>query len=126
MLVDEKYRIGVLAERANESLGAAEFLIEQRQFEEAVMRCYHAVFFVLRAYLKKNSLTCEKTSDSVLLFRKNFIDAGPLPKTLFDDLVFVIETSGFDKPVSVEINEPLAREVYERSDRFYSEIANLI
>jgi uncharacterized protein (UPF0332 family) len=126
MLIDEKYRVGVLLEKANESLGAAEILLERRQFEDTVTRCYHAVFFILRAFLKKHELNCEKTSESIPLFKKNFIDEGKLSQALYDDLVFVIETSGFDRPVSMEIGEKTAQEVYERADRFYSDMTDLI
>lgn len=127
MLVDDKFRIGTLIDKANESLAAAELLTDNGQYEEAVLRCYHAVFFSLRAFLKKKNITLEKTSDSLSEFKKNFVDTKSVPKPLYEDLTAVINAGGFDISIdSVAIDEAFARSVYEKADRFFSEISDRI
>lgn len=127
MLVDEKFRIGTLIDKANESLGAAELLIGERLYEEAILRCYHAVFFTLRAFLKKKEIAVEKMSDSLPIFKKCFIDTKALSETLYNDLSTVINAGGFEnsslQPVA---DESTAREIYVRADRFYSELTDQI
>ncbi len=127
MLVDDKFRIGTLIDKANESLAAAEFLTDNGQYEEAVLRCYHAVFFSLRAFLKRKNITPEKTSDSLSEFKKNFVDTKSVPETLYEDLTAVIAAGGFDVSIdAVVIDESFARRVYAKADRFYSEISDRI
>ena len=123
MLVDEKFRIGTLIDKANESLAAAESLIENTQFDEAVLRCYHAVFFMLRAFLKKNEIVLEKTSDSLPVFKSFFVDSKEVPEELYADLTAVIHAGGFDNSSgSTDVDESSARNIYEKADRFFNEI----
>lgn len=127
MLVDEKFRIGTLLDKANESLGTAELLFDQKLYEESILRCYHAVFFTLRAFLKKREVKVNSTSDSIPLFKSLFIDTNILSYTLYDDLQAVIRAGGFDNFVDQAIpDESAARDVYERADRFYSELTDLM
>lgn len=127
MLVDEKFRIGTLIDKANESLSAAELLIENGQYDEAVLRCYHAVFFVLRAFLKKKEITLEKTSDSLVVFKKNFVDTNEIPAILYSDVKAVIDAAGFDSSeVMIGTDEASVRDIYERADRFFNDISDLI
>ncbi|MBL7995792.1 HEPN domain-containing protein [bacterium] len=127
MLVDEKFRIGTLVDKANESLGAAELLIDEKQYEESILRCYHAVFFTLRAFLKKNKIELEKTSDSIPVFKARFIDTKVLSLALYDDLLEVVNAGGFENQSNPPAaDEVLAREVYEKADRFYFTLTDLI
>lgn len=127
MLVDEKFRIGSLIDKANESLGAAELLIEEQLYDEAVLRCYHTVFFTLRAFLKKNKIAVEKTSDSIQTFKKYFVDTKVIPNRLYHDFLSVINSTGLENVIDQSpVDELTARAVYEHADRFYSELSDLI
>ncbi|KAB2881430.1 HEPN domain-containing protein [bacterium] len=127
MLVDEKFRIGTLVDKANESLGAAELLMDERLYEESILRCYHAVFFTLRAFLKKNKIEIKKTSDSIPVFKARFIDTKVLSSALHDDLLAVVKAGGFENQSDqLAADEALARDVYEKADRFYSTLTDLV
>ncbi|MBL7958608.1 HEPN domain-containing protein [bacterium] len=127
MLVDEKFRIGTLVDKANESLGAAELLMDAQLYEESILRCYHAVFFTLRAFLKKNKIEIERTSDSIPVFKARFIDTKVHSAALYDDLVAVINAGGFENQFGqLPADESLARDVYEKAERFYSVLTDLI
>lgn len=114
-------------DKANESLGAAERLIEARSYEEAVLRCYHAAFFILRAFLKKKEIVVEKTSDSVSVFKKNFIDTHLINESLYVDLLKIMEAGGNENSTDlIATDETSSRKIFEIADRFYSELTDLI
>ncbi len=127
MQVDEKFRIGTLIDKANESLGAAEELLEEDCCDEAILRCYHAVFFTLRAFLKKNNVTVTMTSESSDAFKKIFIDTGKLPAERYAEWMAVMEASGFERSGNrVSSNAESARQIFDKADRFCTELMELI
>jgi uncharacterized protein (UPF0332 family) len=118
MLADDRFRIGTLLEKADESLGAAETMIEKEHYEEALLRCYHAVFFVLRAFLMKNRVPVQRTSESVAVFKRVFVDTGRLPKLYHEDLVLILQVTDVGRADSrAAPSKGVALDTLERASR---------
>ena len=127
MMVDEKFRIGTLIDKANESLGIAESFLESSRFEEAILSCYHVVFFTLRAFLKKNDIRVERTSESAEIFKKKFVDTRKIDPWLYEDFATVVRASQLEPGFSpFNASAESAQDIFHRAERFYSELTEHI
>lgn len=117
MLINERYKTGILLQKADECLGRAELHIQEQRFEDAILSCYHSVYFVLRAFLKKNNLEPEKTSDSVLIFKQNFIDNNIIPVQYYNFFMNILRKIETDNSRS-EIAD--VRNIFDEAESFYN------
>lgn len=123
-MIDEKFHVGALIDKANESLGIAESLLESSRFEEAILSCYHVVFFTLRAFLKTNKIRVDRTSESAEVFKKKFVDTGKIDSSLYRDFTAVMRASQLEPDLSpFNANAESAQEIFRRAERFYSELS---
>ena len=109
-------RAANLTQKADESLGDAERLIDGRSFDIAALRCYHAVFFLLRAYLIKKAIIVEKKSDSIRFFQESVKQNDS--EDALSDLSFVMRLNGYQDP-AIEVSETSVLEGFQRAERFY-------
>lgn len=123
MQIDDRYRTGVLLQKADETLGHAELHIQAERFEDAILSCYHSVFFTLRAFLKKNHTEPEKTSDSILIFKQNYIDNNIIPIRYYELLLTIVKKIQTDNDVA-DVHD--AQKIFNDSESFYNYITDKI
>lgn len=71
-----RYRI----EMAESKISAAEVLIKQGMYADAVSRIYYGIFHAARAMLALKGLDSKKHSGIISLFNQHFVKTGLLPK----------------------------------------------
>lgn len=71
-----RYRI----EMAESKINAAEVLIKQGMYADAVSRIYYGMFHAARAMLALKGLDSRKHSGIISLFNQHFVKTGLLPK----------------------------------------------
>lgn len=71
-----RYRL----EKAKSNISAAELLIEQGMYADAVSRIYYGMFHAARAMLALKGLDSRKHSGIISLFNQHFVKTGLLPK----------------------------------------------
>lgn len=71
-----RYRL----EKAESKINAAELLIEQGMYADAVSRIYYGMFHAARAMLALKGLDSRKHSGIISLFNQHFVKTGLLPK----------------------------------------------
>ncbi|WP_238455596.1 HEPN domain-containing protein [Desulfolucanica intricata] len=71
-----RYRI----EMAERKISAAEVLIKEGMYADAVSRIYYGIFHAARAMLALKGLDSKKHSGIISLFNQHFVKTGLLPK----------------------------------------------
>lgn len=123
MPIDDRYRTGVLLQKADESLGHAELHIQAGRFEDAILCCYHSVFFTLRAFLKKTGTEPDKTSDSILFFKQNFVDTNIVPAQHHEMMVKLVQLIQVD---DCNYNVDDVQKIFDDAELFYRYITDKI
>jgi uncharacterized protein (UPF0332 family) len=79
--------IHALMEKAKRSLGASEILMESDNYDFAISRAYHAMFYCAEAMLLSKDMRFSKHSAVVAFFGKEFVKSGLLPEDLYGYLL---------------------------------------
>ncbi|WP_027718099.1 HEPN domain-containing protein [Desulfovirgula thermocuniculi] len=118
-----KYRM----QSARERFAAAQVLLENGLFRDAISRAYYAVFQAARAALATKSLDARKHSGVVSLFIQHFVKPGILPKEygkILKSTKDLRHASDYDDFYLVTKEE--AREAVEKAGRFLDGIAEFL
>lgn len=69
-------------EKANQRIASAEDLLKKKHYNDAVSRAYYAFFDAASAALLSKNLFAKTHHGIEILFAKNFIDTGEIPKSI--------------------------------------------
>ena len=75
-----------LLKKAEESLTAAEFLLEKQLYDFSAGRSYYSMFYLAEALLMTKGLSFSKHKSVISGFGKEFVKSGLLPRKLRDNL----------------------------------------
>lgn len=126
-VMNGKPHVSVFVDKANESLGMAETLLENGRSEDAVLSCYHATFFMIRALLVKSRIDVQKTSDSLLAFHDTFVQTGLVPGNCWTDIQEIISVNGFSATnPSLVVTPAASKDIYVRANGVCDTLANLM
>lgn len=123
---DDKYGMGVFVDKARESLGLADVLMEKQKHSEAALSCYHAVFFMVRAVLKKSGAPVDRNSDSIPLLERLFVGKGIISESCLKDVRYVLWANGFLQEDGPDMDALVAQHVMASADRVYDELIELV
>ena len=114
-----------LWKKAQQSLEAAELLLEKGYYDFAVSRGYYAMFYAAEAALLSRGLSFSKHSAVVAAFGKHFVSPGYLPKHLHRYLLdaFDLRMMG-DYDVPGIISEEKARQLLKWAKEFLDKVGS--
>jgi len=107
----KKNTIPELIKKAHRSLRAAKTLLEQKDYDFALVRAYYALFYISEALLLSRGLEFSKHSSVISSIYHEFIQSNELPKEYHQTLhsSFGLRTIG-DYWSTNEFDEPLTNQ----------------
>ena len=121
--MDEKIRILLKGhlDKSREKLGAAEILLKEKRFEDAVSRAYYAAFHAAQAVLLTEGLTASTHQGVVNLFGLRLVKTGKLASKFGK---FLSNLKDDRENGDYEIFSGIDRETAEEAFREASEFVN--
>ena len=118
-----KYRL----EKAKETIEAANDLITHNHFNDAVGRCYYAIFSAMRALLALKKLDSKKHTGVIALFNQHFVKEKIFPlelQELIGQAKIIREKTDYGDFFSVPVE--IARQHLKNASRFVQEVEKTI
>ncbi|MEW5816216.1 MAG: HEPN domain-containing protein [Spirochaetota bacterium] len=116
-----------LMQKADESIRAAEILLNDGLFDFSASRSYYAMFYVAEAALLQKDLSFSKHSGVIAAFGKEYIKTGTLPVDLHESLLeaFSMRNKG-DYGASHSVMKEEAERLIEKSRIFISAVSEIL
>ena len=119
--------MGLLIERAERRLEAANHLFDQGFFEDAVSRAYYSMYFAAKALLLKKDISVKTHKGLVSKFGLEFVDEGVVENYYGRALRTAKELrEEADYSISREISREEAKTVLEDAEKFLERIKRAI
>lgn len=116
-----------MIKKAEESIEAAEALLEKGFYGFALSRAYYAMFYCVEAILLTKDISASKHSAVIALLGREFVKTGEVPHKFFTHLrtAFNLRQTA-DYSFAVEITEEEARENIRRAREFLEFTVNYL
>ena len=114
-------------EQADESLKAAELLLQGKLLRPSVNRAYYVMFYAVLALLASKKMETSKHSGVISLFDKEFVKTGSFPKEFskwLHDAFTVRQRSDYSVQYNLSLQE--ARDVFKNAFLFVRRVTEKI
>lgn len=124
---EKKTLINYRLERANESIKAAELMLENEMYIPAINRIYYSMFYAVQALLILKESTFSKQGQVKGFFNKEFIKTGVFPKEFGKLFNTVFEyRQKFDYVDLIIPEEGLISDYISKANNFVQKITEFI
>lgn len=119
--------IRALVNLAQESLESAKLRLDENFFRGSVSDSYYAAFYITKAALLNNDIITKTHSGTQRKFGENFVKTGMVDKSYGQWLSKALEErTEADYDALVEFTHEEAKEAYEKTVEFVSEVKKLV
>jgi len=114
-------------EQADESLAAAQILLDKEMIRPSVNRSYYAMFYAVLALLAVKKMETSKHSGAISLFDREFVKQGVFKKDLsrwLHDAFDLRQLSDYEAQSSITSDD--AQRALDHAEEFMKEVKDII